>query len=51
MSTHDVSITSKEELLMPYVTALVDFRENVRKVAREQKITEILEVGFEFLFV
>ncbi|VDK85534.1 unnamed protein product [Onchocerca ochengi] len=42
-SSRDVSNASKEELLMPYLTALVDFRENVRKVAREQKIIEILE--------
>ncbi|KAK6102952.1 cysteine--tRNA ligase [Brugia pahangi] len=43
ISNHDISITSKEEMLMPYLTALVDFRENVRKVAREQKIIGILE--------
>ncbi|MCP9257474.1 Cysteine--tRNA ligase, cytoplasmic [Dirofilaria immitis] len=36
-SSYNVSSTSKEELLMPYLMALVDFRENVRKVAREQK--------------
>uniref|UniRef100_A0A915PWB8 Cysteine--tRNA ligase, cytoplasmic n=1 Tax=Setaria digitata TaxID=48799 RepID=A0A915PWB8_9BILA len=42
-SNHAVSTTSKEELLMPYLTALADFRENVRKVACEQKTVDILE--------
>lgn len=51
VSNYDISITSKEELLMPYLTALVNFREQIRKVARERKIIEILEVGFEFLVV
>lgn len=49
MSSDDISITSKEELLMPYLTALVDFRENIRKVAREQKIIAILDVCIRFL--
>ena len=33
-----------EEKLMPYLSALADFREKVRSVAREHKVTGILEV-------
>uniref|UniRef100_A0A7E4W012 Cysteine--tRNA ligase, cytoplasmic n=1 Tax=Panagrellus redivivus TaxID=6233 RepID=A0A7E4W012_PANRE len=33
---------NKEELLMPYLTALADFRETVRASARTQKNTDIL---------
>ncbi|XP_014668021.1 PREDICTED: cysteine--tRNA ligase, cytoplasmic-like [Priapulus caudatus] len=32
-----------EETVMPYLTAFADFREGVRKVAREQKVVAILE--------
>ncbi|XP_017296145.1 cysteine--tRNA ligase, cytoplasmic isoform X2 [Kryptolebias marmoratus] len=33
-----------EGMVMPYLTILSDFRENVRKIAREQKVTELLRV-------
>uniref|UniRef100_A0A0N5AW37 Cysteine--tRNA ligase, cytoplasmic n=1 Tax=Syphacia muris TaxID=451379 RepID=A0A0N5AW37_9BILA len=35
--------TSTEAVLMPYLTALANFREKVRNIAREHKITGILE--------
>uniref|UniRef100_A0A914WDT4 Cysteine--tRNA ligase, cytoplasmic n=1 Tax=Plectus sambesii TaxID=2011161 RepID=A0A914WDT4_9BILA len=35
--------TSKEEILMPYLNALADFRERVRLIAKENKIVGILE--------
>jgi len=35
---------TKEELIMPYLTALADFREKVRTAAREQKNVNILQV-------
>ncbi|VDD92361.1 unnamed protein product [Enterobius vermicularis] len=35
--------TSTEALLMPYLTALADFREKVRNIAREHKVAGILE--------
>ncbi|VDN04473.1 unnamed protein product [Thelazia callipaeda] len=43
MLKNDVLDKSKEELLMPYLTALVEFRENVRKVAREKNVIQILK--------
>ncbi|KAK2919873.1 cysteine--tRNA ligase, cytoplasmic isoform X2 [Channa argus] len=33
-----------ESTVMPYLTVLSDFREGVRKVAREQKVTELLQL-------
>ena len=37
-----------EEKLMPYLSALADFREKVRSVAREHKVTGVLEVRDPF---
>jgi len=36
--------TNKEELVMPYVNVMAEFREDVRKIAREAKVTEILKL-------
>uniref|UniRef100_A0A669EH53 Cysteine--tRNA ligase, cytoplasmic n=1 Tax=Oreochromis niloticus TaxID=8128 RepID=A0A669EH53_ORENI len=33
-----------ESTVMPYLTVLSDFREHVRKIAREQKVTELLQL-------
>uniref|UniRef100_A0A7N6B094 Cysteine--tRNA ligase, cytoplasmic n=1 Tax=Anabas testudineus TaxID=64144 RepID=A0A7N6B094_ANATE len=33
-----------ESTVMPYLTVLSDFREGVRKIAREQKVTELLQL-------
>ncbi|XP_072235975.1 cysteine--tRNA ligase, cytoplasmic isoform X2 [Leuresthes tenuis] len=33
-----------ESTVMPYLTVLSDFRENVRKIAREQKVMELLQL-------
>uniref|UniRef100_A0AAX7SUD7 Cysteine--tRNA ligase, cytoplasmic n=1 Tax=Astatotilapia calliptera TaxID=8154 RepID=A0AAX7SUD7_ASTCA len=33
-----------ESAVMPYLTVLSDFRERVRKIAREQKVTELLQL-------
>ncbi|XP_033841246.1 cysteine--tRNA ligase, cytoplasmic isoform X1 [Periophthalmus magnuspinnatus] len=33
-----------ERTVMPYLTVLSDFRENIRKIAREQKVTELLQL-------
>ncbi|XP_008308918.1 cysteine--tRNA ligase, cytoplasmic [Cynoglossus semilaevis] len=33
-----------ESTVMPYLTVLSEFRENVRKIAREQKVTELLQL-------
>ncbi|KAF0022362.1 hypothetical protein F2P81_025398 [Scophthalmus maximus] len=33
-----------ESTVMPYLSALSDFRERVRKIAREQKVTELLQL-------
>ncbi|XP_060715063.1 cysteine--tRNA ligase, cytoplasmic isoform X1 [Tachysurus vachellii] len=33
-----------ESTIMPYVMVLSDFREGVRKIAREQKVTEVLQM-------
>ncbi|GAA6096602.1 cysteine--tRNA ligase, cytoplasmic isoform X1 [Tachysurus ichikawai] len=33
-----------ESTVMPYVMVLSDFREEVRKIAREQKVTEVLQM-------
>ncbi|XP_042372708.1 cysteine--tRNA ligase, cytoplasmic-like, partial [Plectropomus leopardus] len=33
-----------ESMVMPYLAALSDFREGVRKVAREQKVMELLQL-------
>ncbi|XP_028298745.1 cysteine--tRNA ligase, cytoplasmic isoform X2 [Gouania willdenowi] len=33
-----------ESTVMPYLTVLSDFRENVRRIAREQKVTELLQL-------
>ncbi|CAL8362107.1 unnamed protein product [Gadus morhua 'NCC'] len=33
-----------ETTLMPYLKVLSDFRENVRRIAREQKVTELLQL-------
>ncbi|XP_006808299.1 cysteine--tRNA ligase, cytoplasmic [Neolamprologus brichardi] len=33
-----------ESTVMPYLTVLSDFRERVRKIAREQKVTELLQL-------
>ncbi|XP_069544783.1 cysteine--tRNA ligase, cytoplasmic isoform X1 [Brachyistius frenatus] len=33
-----------ESTVMPYLTVLSDFREAVRKIAREQKVTELLQL-------
>lgn len=33
-----------ESTVMPYLTVLSDFRHNVRKIAREQKVTELLQL-------
>uniref|UniRef100_A0A8C6T3B8 Cysteine--tRNA ligase, cytoplasmic n=1 Tax=Neogobius melanostomus TaxID=47308 RepID=A0A8C6T3B8_9GOBI len=33
-----------ESTVMPYLSVLSDFREGVRKIAREQKVTELLEL-------
>jgi len=33
---------NKEQLLMPYVEALCNFREKIRQVAKEKKVSEIL---------
>lgn len=34
-----------EETIMPYLSVLADFREKVRSIAREHKVTPILEVS------
>uniref|UniRef100_A0A4W6CHD5 Cysteine--tRNA ligase, cytoplasmic n=1 Tax=Lates calcarifer TaxID=8187 RepID=A0A4W6CHD5_LATCA len=36
--------TDLESTVMPYLSVLSDFRENVRKIAREQKVTELLQL-------
>uniref|UniRef100_A0A4W4HC93 Cysteine--tRNA ligase, cytoplasmic n=1 Tax=Electrophorus electricus TaxID=8005 RepID=A0A4W4HC93_ELEEL len=33
-----------ESTVMPYLNVLADFREGVRKIAREQKVTEVLQL-------
>ncbi|KAH3890802.1 cysteine--tRNA ligase, cytoplasmic-like isoform X4 [Dreissena polymorpha] len=33
-----------EELIMPYLSVLANFREDVRKVARDEKVTAVLQV-------
>lgn len=33
-----------ETTVMPYLTVLSDFREGIRKIAREQKVTELLQL-------
>lgn len=35
---------NKEELVMPFVNVMAEFREDVRKIAREAKVTEILKL-------
>lgn len=42
--TEGSSTMEKEEILMPYLNALVNYREQVRKIAKEHKVVEILEV-------
>jgi cysteinyl-tRNA synthetase len=37
--------TNLEDIAMPYLNAFADFRDNVRKVARQQKITDILKLS------
>lgn len=39
---HSISGGNKEQVLMPYVEVLCNFRESVRQVAKEKKVTEIL---------
>ena len=34
-----------ESIVMPYVDLLADFREDVRNIAREEKVTKILKVN------
>uniref|UniRef100_A0AAR2KQI5 Cysteine--tRNA ligase, cytoplasmic n=1 Tax=Pygocentrus nattereri TaxID=42514 RepID=A0AAR2KQI5_PYGNA len=36
--------TDLESTVMPYLNVLSDFREGVRKIAREQKVTEVLQL-------
>ncbi|CAD6191916.1 unnamed protein product [Caenorhabditis auriculariae] len=38
-----IASTSKETVVMPYLTALAEFREKVRNIAKEHKIVGILE--------
>lgn len=38
------STENREELIIPYLQALADFREKVRKMAKEQKNLDILAV-------
>ncbi|KAL4225668.1 hypothetical protein ACF0H5_016357 [Mactra antiquata] len=33
-----------EEIVMPYLTAFANFRDDVRKVAREEKVTSVLKI-------
>lgn len=40
----DSSTANKEELIMPFVNVMADFREEVRKIAREEKVTRILKL-------
>lgn len=47
---------NREELVMPYLQALSEFREKIREIAREKKVIDILDVrlilviGFECAF-
>jgi len=44
LSSSQGASSNTEELVLPYLSAFADFRENVRKVARRQKEREILEL-------
>nr|XP_039251784.1 cysteine--tRNA ligase, cytoplasmic-like [Styela clava] len=44
LETSGSASSDLEETVMPYLTAFADFRENVRKIAREHKVTEALKL-------
>ena len=39
-----------ESIVMPYVDLLADFREDVRNIAREERVTKILKVNYSSTF-
>jgi len=43
-SASGVEGANREEIVMPYVDLMAEFREDVRKIAREEKVTKILKL-------
>ena len=39
-----VDASNREKVIMPYIDAFAQFRDDVRKVAREQKVPDVLDL-------